>query len=149
MYSLGVFLLYGAHGVAKDEMAGYHYLIEAAELGSAQACTVIALQYKGGCGFPPRTMERHDLFIRVATARGDLAARHILGMHEYKDLGNHEVGIRHWKIAAEAGDEDAFNALKRLVDTDRPLSGRELITKVELDEIRQVAGFKKEELATE
>ena len=44
---------------------------------------------------------------------------------ESRDMGNHEVRIRHWKIAAEAGDEDAFKTLKRLVDTDRPLPGRE------------------------
>lgn len=132
MFSLGLFLLSGAFGVSKDEMTGYHFLIEAAELGSAEACMIVALGYKGKYGFPPRSKEREDLFTRIATARGDLAARYLLGMHEYKDLENHEVGIRHWKIAAEAGDEDAFNALKRLVDADRPVPGRELITKDEL-----------------
>lgn len=141
MFSLGLFLLSGAFGVSKDEMTGYHFLIEAAELGSAEACMFVAMSYKGKYGFLPQSKEREDLFIRIATARGDLEARYLLGMHEYKDLGNHEVGIRHLKIAAEAGKEDAFNALKRLVDTDRPLPGKTFITKDELDKICKAAGF--------
>ena len=147
MLALGACLFHGTHGVTKDEMAGHYHLVRAAELGSAEACTIIAIRYGigGDSGFPPRNKQRENLFIRIATARGDIQARYSLGLHEYNDLGNHEVGVQHFKIAAEAGHKNAFDALKRLVDTDRHVPGKEFITKDELDKIRHVAGFDDEE----
>ena len=143
MSMFGVLLIDGKCGITKDEMEGYYLLIRAAELGSAEACVLLAQRYKkgGDSGFPPRSIERQLFFDRVATARGDISARFVLGKHEYDDLGNHEVEVRHWKIAAEAGLEGAFNALRRLVDTDRPLPGKAFITKDELDKICKAEGF--------
>ena len=148
MTALGLFLLDGTHGVTKDEMAGYCHLVRAADLGSAAACMIIALRYSEEYGFPPRNKERENLFIRIAAARGDIQARYFLGDYEYREMGNHELGVRHWKISAEAGDGDAFIALRDLVGTDKLVPGREFITKDELDKIRQVAGFEEEAMAS-
>lgn len=148
MTALGFFMLGGKYGLKKDEMAGYSYLIQAAELGSAEACTFIAIRYSEEYGFPPRNKERENLFIRIAAARGDIQARYFLGDYEYREMGNHELGVRHWKISAEAGDGDAFIALRDLVGTDKLVPGREFITKDELDKIRQVAGFEEEAMAS-
>ena len=45
------------------------------------------------------------------------------------DLGNHEVGIRHWKIAADAGNQNSLNALRDIYNASDKGPGREFVTK--------------------
>ena len=45
---------------------------------------------------------------------------------EYKS-GNHEIAIRHWKIAAEAGDQESLNVLRGIYNDNMP--GKKFISK--------------------
>ena len=56
--------------------------------------------------------ERAALLKRAGALRGSVGARHNVGCSEYYNLGNHEIGIRHWKIAAEGGLQKSLNALR-------------------------------------
>ena len=108
--------------------------IRAADLGSPEACSSIASYYQEGT-LIPRSLERATLLDRVGAVRGSIISRHGIGIFEYYDAGNHELGIRHWKIAAEAGDEKSLAALKHIYNvegTDKK-PGNEFITKEYFD----------------
>ena len=77
--------------------------------------------------------ERAALFERVGALRGDIGARHNIGCKEYYDLGNHEIAIRHWKIAAEAGYQPSLNALRKIYNAGNKDPGEEFISKEYLD----------------
>ena len=71
------------------------------------------------------------MFERAGALRGDIHARNNIGYSEYYDFGIHEIGIRHWKIAAEAGEQRSLNALRGIYNKKEP--GREFISKEYLD----------------
>ena len=68
------------------------------------------------------------MFYRVGALRGAIVARYNIGAHECNS-GNHEIGIRHWKIAAEAGDQPSLDNLKQIYNADGTMSGKEFISK--------------------
>ena len=67
--------------------------------------------------------------------RGCIDSRYNIGWSEYNTFGNHEIGIRHWKIAAEAGDQDSLNALRKIYNADGKMPGKEFISKEEMDTV--------------
>ena len=121
-------------GLRKDDLKALDCWIRAVELGSAVACGSIAGCYKEGNGVSANT-EKSALFERVGALRGDVCARHSIGWDEYCTFGNYEIGIRHWKIAAEAGYEKSLFWLKNTYNADGKLPGKEFISKEELDTI--------------
>ena len=76
-------------------------------------------------------------FAKAGTLRGHIVARHAIGSFEYFQLHTHELGIRHWKIAAEAGNQTSLDKLKAIFYTEGKLLGNEFITKDELHNIYQ------------
>lgn len=76
--------------------------------------------------------EKADLFRLTAAVRGYIGARHECGTVSY-DRGNHELGIQHWKVAAEAGMQPSLDALKHIYNNDRP--GKEFVGKEEMASI--------------
>ena len=64
--------------------------------------------------------------------RGYIQAHHKIVRIEY-DVGNHELGIRHWKISANAGYQDSLNRLRDTFNADGKLPGKEFVGKEELD----------------
>jgi hypothetical protein len=120
----------GTPHTPKDDVKALDCYIRAAELGSALACGKIS--DKTGFGVAV-DKARVALFERVGALRGSIAARHNIGRSEYHDLGNHEIGIRHWKIAAEAGMQESLNALRGIYNADGKMPGKELISKEYLD----------------
>ena len=124
----------GGHHVAKDDLKALHYLIQAVELGSPNACTIIGSSYNEGSGVAVNK-ERAALFERVGALRGSVLARHNIGCSEYYCLGNHEIGIRHWKIAAEAGYQLSLDVLKSIYNAEGKRPGKEFIGKEEMDKI--------------
>ena len=117
--------------VSKDFLKGLDCFIRAVELGSPEACSFIGAIYKEGNGV--RTVavdkERAALFYRIGALRGCILARNLIGFSEYFDLGNHEIAIRHWKIAAEAGHQDSLNLLKKIYNADGKIPGKEFVSK--------------------
>ena len=124
----------GGLGKAKDGLKALDCYIRAVELGSPEACTFIAGCYSEGNGLSI-DKERVALFGRVGALRGHMAARHNVGFSEYNDLGNHEIGIRHWKIAAKAGYQDSLINLRNIYNADGKMPGKEFISKEEMDTI--------------
>ena len=113
--------------VPKDDLKALDCFIRAVELGSPHACICIADACNEGKGVAV-DKERAILFERVGALRGDVAARHNIGVSELK-LGNYEFAIRHWKIAAEAGLQSSLDELT--ISYNMP--GKDFITKEYLD----------------
>ena len=122
----------GDHGTAKDDLKALDCYIRAVELGSPAACVDIGNSYDNGNGVSVNK-ERSALFERVGAARGDIVGRKNIGLSEYNEFGNHEVAIRHWKIAAEAGDQECLNVLRDIYNADGKRPGKEFISKEDLD----------------
>ena len=122
----------GLNGAPKDDLKALDCWIRAIELGSPAACVSIGNCYdKGEIGAIDK--ERAALFEEIGALRGDLKARHNIGCSEYNNFGHYEVGIRHWKIAAEAGYQISLNALKVIYNADGKMPGKEFITKEYLE----------------
>ena len=121
----------GDHHVAKDDLKALDCWIRAVELNSADACICIGGVYDKGNGVTV-DKERAALFYRIGALRGDVYARNNIGYSEY-DLGNHEIAIRHWKIAAEAGYQPSLNALRNIYNADGKQPGKDFISKEYLD----------------
>ena len=128
---IGICYQRGDLGISKDNLKALDCWIQAVELGSAEACGAIGVCYDQGEGVAV-DKERAALFNRVGALRGNIVARHNIGCSEYNS-GHHEIGIRHWKIAAEAGDQDSLNALRRIYNADSKIPGKEFISKEYLE----------------
>ena len=122
----------GKYGTPKDDLKSLDYYIRAVELGSGEACANIGKGYREGNGVAV-DKKKAALFNRVGALRGDIVSRHNIGSSEYHDLGNHEIAIRRWKIAAEAGFQKSLNALRDIYNSNGKFSGNEFITKEYLD----------------
>lgn len=120
------------------EMNGLRYCIQSIGLGSSEQCLALSKLFKGA--YPEHAIskwikidsEKATIFRLAAAIRGSTEARHECGNFEY-DRGNHELGIRHWKIAAEAGMQPSLDALKSIYNGDRP--GKEFIGKEDMGSI--------------
>jgi len=128
---IGEIYRWGKYGIAKDDLKALDYFIRAVELGSPEACGCIGISFDKGNGVTV-DKERAALFYRIGALRGNIAARHNIGNCEYKS-GNREIAIRHWKIAAEAGDQDSLNNLRKIYNADGNMPGKEFISKAYLD----------------
>ena len=131
-YSLGMTYSASDHelGIVKDDNKALDYYIRAAELGCVYACGTIASEYE-------RNEKRKSFFNLVGALRGDVLARLEFGSHEYYDLGNYELGIRHWKIVAEGGMEIALNFLKDIYFANGKRPGKEFISEDDLVYVEQ------------
>ena len=138
----------GGYGEPKDDLKALDYYIRAVELGSPGACTSIGRCYREGCGVAVNK-ERSALFERIGTLRGSVLARHNIGFYEYTIFCNHEIGIRHWKIAAEGGSQPSLNALKSIYNADGKMPGKEFISKECMDSLYIVCHDAQEEAKSE
>ena len=121
----------GQYGTARDDLKALDCFIRAVELGSPSACVKIGKSYHD-CNGVALDTERAVLFDRIGALRGSIVARHSIGCSEY-EAGNHKVAIRHWKIAAEAGQQESLIALREIHTSDVKLPGKEFISKEYLD----------------
>uniref|UniRef100_A0A7S0AVC8 RING-type domain-containing protein n=1 Tax=Minutocellus polymorphus TaxID=265543 RepID=A0A7S0AVC8_9STRA len=134
-------------GVPKDELRGLDFYIRAIEHGSAAACNRIAYHYHTALMLPVNK-NRCDIFQRVGALRGCIIARHCIGVDEYNS-GNHEVGIRHWKVAAEAGCQISLDALKKIFNADGKRPGKMFISKDYMDRVYRACHEAQEEVKSE
>lgn len=127
---------HGIAGIAKDRLKALDCFISAVELGCRHGCYDLSLRCETGVGVP-LDRKKADLFCRVGAMRGCIVARHLIAKNDYGS-GNHEVGIRHWKIAAEAGSQSSLEELKSIYNADEKMPGKEFISKEERDRIYRV-----------
>ena len=116
----------------KDDLKALDCFSRAVEFGSGEACVNIGTSYREGEGVSV-DKERAALFMRVGATRGSIVARHNIGWDEYYTFGNHEIGIRHWKIAAEAGHQCSLNELRDIYDAYGKKPGKKFISEEYLD----------------
>lgn len=129
------------------QMKGLHYCLQGIEMGSSESCFMLSRLFKdGGCDAIEVDPEKAKLFRLTGAVRGDIGARHECGTVEY-DQGNHELGIQHWKVAAEAGMQPSLDALKHIYNNDRP--GKEFISKEEMASIYRACHQAQKEVRTE
>ena len=147
--NLGSLFTQGNRGLPKDHLKALDCWIRAVELASAAACVKIGISYDKGYLGLAVDKERAALFYRVGALRGDIVARHNIGRSEYHDLGNHEIGIRHWKIAAEGGSQDSLDALREIYNADGRMPGKEFISKECMDGLYRVCHDAQMEVASE
>ena len=129
-----------------DLIKSLHYYILAVELGSEAACGNIALLLEVGTVVPAIDKSKSALFYKIGALRGHMLSRLGIAMTEYK-LGNNEAGIRHWKIAAEAGMQPALDKLEEILNEKLP--GKEFISKEELDNLHRMCHKAQEEVKTD
>lgn len=134
---VGDYLWNGKQGMSKDKLKALDYWIRAAELGSAEACGVIVLLCERDAAVAAMDKKRAFIFEQVGAMRGNILSRNSIGVKEYS-RGNHEVGIRHWKIAAEAGHQFSLDALKGIFLADGRMPGKEFLSKKSLDDALRV-----------
>ena len=142
--SLGWMIL---HGKTKKALKALDCFIRGAELGSKEACGNISNCFSEGRGVAQNT-EKAFFFLRISALRGGVISHHNVGCHEY-DLGNHDVGIRHWKVAAEAGSRASLDRLKRIYNANGRAPGREFISKDYLDWLYRECHEAQKEVRTE
>ena len=121
----------GEYGQPKNDLKALDCYIRAAELGSPESCNNIGTSYNEGNGVSV-DKKRASLFERIGALRGSVVARHNIGCFEYMS-GNHEIAIRHWKIAAEAGYQDSLTAIRKIYNADGKAPGKEFISKECMD----------------
>ena len=144
---MGGYMLKGGNGFPKDELRAFDCLIRSIELGSAESCGKLAAWFREGTG-APKDMKRANLFMKIGALRGDIYCRHNIGVREY-NAGNHEVGIRHFKLAAEAGYQVSLNGLRDVYNADGKMPGKEFISKKCLDELYRLCHAAQEEVKSE
>ena len=148
LFNLGAYSLDGKSGPPKDHLKAIDCFIRAIELGSREVCSKIVLCFHDGNGVA-KDMNRVILFSRVGALRGDINARHNIGILEYQVLGNHDVAIRHWKISAEGGNQMSIEWLNRIFNADGKMPGIESISKEDMDNIYRAGHTAQEEIKSE
>jgi TPR repeat protein len=138
----------GFLGVNKNEMKALHYYILAVEFGSGLVCGSIGKILEEGEGVPVDT-GKAALFYRAGALRGDVVSRHMLGDLEYDHFGNHELAIRHWKIAAAAGCQPSLTRLRNIYNANGKKPGKEFIAKDELDSIYRMGHEAQQDIKSE
>ena len=149
LYDLGSHFMEGEHGLPQDYLKALDYFIKAVELGSPEASVCIGNSYSRGDRGVNKDTKRSALFYLAAALRGSIQARHNVGSSEYCDLGNHEVAIRHWKIAAEGGLQKSLDALKAIYNGDGEMPGKEFISKEYLESTYRAGHDAQMEVKTE
>ena len=134
MNQLGKAYSEGDCGLPKDELKALDCWIKATELGSEEACNNIGECFRDGTVIS-QDFRKGALMEGVGAVRGLAAARHNVGCTEYRNIGNHEIGIRHFKIAAKAGFQPSLNILRNIYNNSDGMPGKEFICKSELAEI--------------
>ena len=86
--------------------------------------------------------------MKAGAFRGCITSRWNIGSLEY-ETGNCEEGIRHFKIAAEAGFQAALDKLKKIFLANGQEPGKEFITKTYLDKTLRICHAAQKEVESE
>ena len=109
---LGAMHMEGAYGVPKNLRKAHKLLGRAADLGLPAAHHSLANAYSEEIGVRSDD-KKYWHHRRLAAMGGILDSRFLMGRSAYEaDPPNTKLAIKHWIIAAEAGDDDSLNMLK-------------------------------------
>ena len=97
-------------GVPKDSTVGFKCYVKASEMGNAHAMHNVAISYMNGIGVSVDE-EKEKTYFEMAARQGHVEALVYLAKAHHE---NFEVGIGYLRLAAEHGDEDAMESLKKM-----------------------------------
>lgn len=100
----------GLHGLPKDEVKALELHCDAAELGSASSFKSVSVAFYNG-NVVKCDVQKAKKFAKIAAKKGDVFARHNLGIYEER-AGRMGIAVKHWIIAASAGLQGSLDKLK-------------------------------------
>jgi len=112
----GYFLLAGYYargmmGLPQDWNKTNELLLKAGELGCTKAYCNLGNSYRNGYGVQvDKKKAKHNF--ELAAMGGNVLARYNLGWDEW-EKGNIQRAIKHWILAARAGDKDSLDNVKK------------------------------------
>jgi len=104
---------YGLRGQPKDERKALELYHRAADLGCVEAISQLGFVFlRGSLGNFNVSIDKKKgwALLEDAAKKGSIDARYNLGTNEY-ERDNYDDALRHFKLAAEAGDEGAVKPL--------------------------------------
>jgi len=102
--------IFGTHGMPQDQQKANELFLKAGELGSAEGYYNLGIAYDRGRGVEMDTKKAKHYY-ELAAMNGSTQARSDLGFIEGQ-TGNPQRALKHWVIAAKAGDEKALEGVK-------------------------------------
>jgi len=108
----GCFYYHGKNGFTQDYAKALEFYNRAAELGYADAYCSIGCAYLNGRGVEA-DKEKAKHYWKLAAIRGNVEARHILGVDE-ENAGNVNRALKHYMIAVGGGYDDSLKRIKVL-----------------------------------
>ena len=109
--TLGLAYQRGEYGLAQDYQKASELYLKAGELGCSSGYYNLGQSYREGTGVEVDEKKAKHYY-ELAAMGGDIMARHNLGGNEY-EAGNLQKAMKHWMIAAKAGEEDSLNIVKK------------------------------------
>jgi len=100
----------GAQGLAQDNAKGLELYQRAADLGLPVALLTLGYYFLVGLPGIIQDEEKARLYFEAAAKKGEVQARFDLGQLE-EERHNYDLAIKHFKLAATAGQEDAMKEL--------------------------------------
>jgi len=110
--SLGCDYSIGEKGLPQDYVKALELWHQAAKLGCALAYFHIGNAYNNGNGVV-RDKKKATYYYELAAMRGDVGARHNLGVFE-QQAGNFERALKHYIIAVESGFTKSLETIQRM-----------------------------------
>ena len=101
----------GTNGMPQDWVKANELLLKAGELGCAVGYYWLGYSYDYGRGVEA-DKKKGKHYYELAAKRGNVIARHNLGLLEGK-AGNHERAMKHFMVAARAGDNESLDKVKQ------------------------------------
>ena len=110
IYNQGCDYDQGKYGYPQDYTKALAYWHRAAELGLSEAYCSIGYAYDHGEGVEV-DKKKAEHYYELAAMKGHVKARDNLGIME-ENAGNTERALKHYMIAASAGDNDSLDCIK-------------------------------------
>ena len=108
--SLGTFYKVGHLGLRQDSVKAVELWRRGAKLGDHQSFHNIGNAYLNGGGVE-HSMEKAEKYWNLAAIKGDVLARHNLGLSEQRRK-NYARAIKHHLIATRLGDAESLDAIQ-------------------------------------
>ncbi|KAL7554293.1 hypothetical protein ACHAWF_017939 [Thalassiosira exigua] len=102
----------GTNGAPQNRRKAVELWLQAVQLGSNEGAESLASAYQNGHGVE-KDINQAMHYYELAVMRGNVRARRQLGCLEMSKKFNMERAMRHWVIAAEAGDDLSLKRLRK------------------------------------
>ena len=112
MHNLGCYYRDGKYGLPQDYDKAMELFHQSGALGCTVAYKYIGHAYMNGRGIEV-DQKKANYYFELAAIRGDVHARHILGINE-EMTGSVNRALKHYTIAARDGNSNSLKSIKQL-----------------------------------